>query len=116
MADWNQEWAETDIGRVYGETFFKRAVGELPEMESSVAYARRLTPALRGGETILDVGCGAGHYYRSLKTQAKLPFRYHGIDATAAYVEKGRQAFQNDPAVLLEQGDIFALKAADCSY
>src|SRR5262249_38948963 len=110
---WRREWGESEIGRSYGEVFYQRATGALPEMESSLALARRLLPMLRAGDQVLDVGCGAGHYYLTLKKQATVPFVYRGIDATASYIEKGRVAFADDRAASFDIGDIFALPVAD---
>lgn len=49
----------------YGDILFKRATGELPEMESSKSLVKIMGDVFRPGVSILDVGCGAGHYYRT---------------------------------------------------
>lgn len=116
MAEWNEEWARTQLGHDYGEVFYKRAVGDLPEMESSKAAAMRVLRDLRPGETILDVGCGAGHYLRSIRSRGGEDVSYSGLDATAAYVELARKAFAEDSMASFRQGDIFALDVPDKSF
>ncbi len=64
---WRQAWESEAIGKPYGDLFFDRATGKLPEMESSKAAAARITALAKSGDSLLDVGCGAGHYYRSIR-------------------------------------------------
>jgi len=40
---WRQAWESEAIGKPYGDLFFDRATGKLPEMESSKAAAARIT-------------------------------------------------------------------------
>ena len=54
-------------------------------MESAKATARKLKEVIRPDESILDVGCGVGHYLPSLKRLLDVPFRYTGIDSTECY-------------------------------
>lgn len=100
----------------YGEVLYKRAIGEAPEMESSKAAARRLKGILKQGDTVLDVGCGAGHYLRSLRNNFDFSFPYMGIDATQSYVDLAVKAYKNDPAASFRQGDIEALPVKDQSF
>lgn len=106
-------WATTERGRRYGELMYRRANGELPEMESSKAAARRVAALIQPGDRILDVGCGAGHYLASLRRIVDVPFSYTGVDATPAYVEFGRKAF---PDADFEVGDIFDLPFEDQTF
>lgn len=116
MAEWNEEWSRTRLGQDYGEVFYKRATGDLPEMESSKAAAMRIVRDFRDGETLLDVGCGAGHYLRSLRNVASQTIRYTGVDATPAYVALAHKAFASDPNATFVQGDIFALAYPDRNF
>lgn len=93
----------------YGEVLFKRATGEAPEMESSKAAARRLQGVLKPDDRVLDVGCGAGHYLRSLRNAFSFPFSYSGVDATQEYVGLASKAFAKDPDARFLKGDIEAL-------
>ena len=86
-------WKVWDKEKAYGDLFFKRATGELPEMESSKALARIIQSYLEDGDKIGDIGCGAGHYLRSIDKRATNKFHYLGIDQTAYYIEKANEAF-----------------------
>jgi len=111
---WKVQWRSVEHGAgEYGELFYGRAVGGINEMESSKAAARRIAAILKEGETIFDVGCGAGHYLRSLRNLTNKPFYYHGIDATELYIEYARKAFSEQPNVAFDIGDIYALSSAD---
>jgi ubiquinone/menaquinone biosynthesis C-methylase UbiE len=81
----------------YGDVFFARAKGKAPEMESSKATARQLRGILTEGSTVLDVGCGAGHYLRSLRREHTFPFSYQGVDVTPQYIQLAKKAFDGDP-------------------
>jgi ubiquinone/menaquinone biosynthesis C-methylase UbiE len=114
MDTWRKEWLSGEEGRAYGELFFKRATGALPEMESSKAAARRVGKLLEGkAARVADIGCGAGHYYRSLRAAVPGPFQYVGVDATPHYIQLARDAFVGDGNVSFLQGDIFKLPLAD---
>ncbi|MBI3554728.1 MAG: methyltransferase domain-containing protein [Deltaproteobacteria bacterium] len=100
----------------YPVILYKRAIGELPEMESSKVVAAQMRNLVREGDHILDVGCGAGHYLRSLRSSIKVTFRYTGADATPLYLDYAKKAFQGVPNVDFTQGDIFALPFPDKSF
>lgn len=112
---WRESWTRTIGADEYGELFFQRATGAMDEMESSKAAARRMSELMRDGDTVADVGCGAGHYLVSLKKTIAHDYRYIGIDATANYVELARKAFAGDDKVEFRQGDIFKLPLEDQS-
>jgi ubiquinone/menaquinone biosynthesis C-methylase UbiE len=114
MDTWRKEWLSSEEGKAYGELFYKRATGALPEMESSKAAARRASHLLdTNGARIADIGCGAGHYLRSLQSAMKRPFQYVGVDATQQYVDLARKAFDGVKDVSFQQGDIFKLPLPD---
>jgi ubiquinone/menaquinone biosynthesis C-methylase UbiE len=110
---WRESWTETTGADAYGDLFYKRATSELGEMESSKAAASRMQELVKPNDTVLDVGCGAGHYLVSLRKAISGPFSYTGIDATPYYVELGRKAFADDTSVNFQQGDIFNLPLDD---
>ena len=115
MTPQDNRWKIWDNMKSYGEVLYKRATGEAPEMESSKAAARRLQGVLKEGDRVLDVGCGAGHYLRSLRNAFAFPFTYTGIDATQSYVALAAQAFAHDPQADFKHGDIEAQPAEDRS-
>ncbi len=89
----SDEWrGRTD----YADTFSMRAAGQLPEMESSKAAANLLQKEVVQGDSILDVGCGAGHYLRSLHAQIKVDFQYTGVDATKESVEAAKRVWEQN--------------------
>jgi SAM-dependent methyltransferase len=116
MADkWRNPWLDK-LGEQYGNTLYSRAIGDLPEMESSKAVASRLLNVARPEDQILDVGCGSGHYLRSLSRILPHPFHYTGVDATPQYIELARQAFAATPNAVFTMGDAYDLPFADASY
>ncbi|MBU2494636.1 MAG: methyltransferase domain-containing protein [Bacteroidetes bacterium] len=88
-----ENWRVWDKDKEYGDLFYKRAIGELPEMESSKSLAKKVNEIIQENDRILDVGCGAGHYLRSLDKIIKTNFSYTGIDQTAYYIERAKEAF-----------------------
>jgi len=114
----NNSWRrwETEDERQYGEVLYRRAIGELPEMESSKAAAELLAPFVRPDDHILDVGCGAGHYLKSFQKSIQVPFFYTGADATPYYLELAKKAFPETDRISFAQADIFNLPFADASF
>src|SRR5262245_7847535 len=110
----NRNTWESD--RSYGEMLYRRAIGDLPEMESSKAVARRIKKLWRPGDSILDVGCGAGHYLVSLRREIGASFEYVGVDSTANYIDLARNAFDRETSVRFEQADIFNLPFESGSF
>jgi SAM-dependent methyltransferase len=113
---WRQAWESEHLGKPYGDLFFARATGELPEMESSKAAAQRVAALAKQGDRLLDVGCGVGHYYRSLKERVPVRLCYTGLDATSYYIERAREAFANDDNAGFVVGDVFAIDFPDRAF
>lgn len=90
---------------------YKRATGELPEMESTKQLVRLLEPLYRPGMSVLDVGCAAGHYLRGLR-RLDPDIRYRGVDATKAYVDFATRQFADVPNASFAHGDVFDLAAS----
>lgn len=86
-------------------TLFKRASGELPEMESTKQLVELVKEVYEPGKKILDVGCGPGHYYRGLR-RIDENINYNGMDATKPYIEFAKQQFA-DTKAKFTRGDIF---------
>ena len=110
-------WKVWDDKQTYGDLFFKRAMGELPEMESSKALAKIIQPYLNEGDKIGDIGCGGGHYLRSMDNKSTKKFHYVGIDQTSYYIQKAKEAFSRPETknelrltTSFNQGDIFSIQ------
>lgn len=112
----SEKWRVWDSEIEYGQLLYKRATGELPEMESSKATARYVKTFISPGDRILDVGCGAGHYLRSLRREIDMPFDYTGVDATAHYIELARLAWENVEGVHFHKADVFSLPFQDGEF
>ena len=112
----DDKWKVWDRDDGYGEVLYKRAVGELPEMESSKKIARILKKYITKNESVLDVGCGAGHYLKSLRREIGNSFAYLGIDATPDYINQAKKAFENDGKSYFMRADIYDIKLPDNSY
>ena len=100
----------------YAAVHFKRAVGELPEMECSKAMAQLVAERIRANSVILDAGCGAGHYLRSFKKALSSPFQYVGVDYFSLYLDKAAQAWKDEPRASFRQGSIFDLPVSDGEF
>lgn len=100
----------------YADTFAKRAAGELPEMESSKAAANILQKEIVAGDSILDVGCGAGHYLRSLQGRIKVDFQYTGVDYTKEFVDAAKKVWEQDSKSSFHVGSIYDLPFKDNEF
>jgi SAM-dependent methyltransferase len=112
----NESWETWNNDKRYGDLFYKRSIGELPEMESSKAIAKRIKGMIEPNNTILDVGCGAGHYLRSLLGTVDVPFAYTGVDATEYYIEQAKKAWNSNKNACFQQADISSLPFSDNSF
>lgn len=89
----SDSWRVWEKEEGYGDLFYNRAIGKLPEMESSKAVAKIVATLAKENDTVMDVGCGAGHYLVSCDASMKVPFSYIGVDATPYYIELAKKAF-----------------------
>lgn len=94
-----------DWDKSYGDYFYKRAIGETDEMFSSVALTEQIKNIYKTEMKVLDVGCGAGHYLRSLRSRLDENISYLGIDITTYYIELAKKAYKNPN--LFKIGSIF---------
>lgn len=100
----------------YAQVLYKRATGELPEMECSKATAKILATWVKDGDNILDVGCGVGHYLRSLSNSLTANFSYTGLDNSTFYIELAEKAFLNRDRATFCKGDIYQLPFPEKSF
>lgn len=105
----NSDWKIWEKSPEYGKAlYYKSAIGEVDEMESAKALCNIIKPIYKSGISLLDVGCGAGHYLRSLKLRVDKEINYTGLDSTKYFIELAKKAFGNKHKFLV--GDIFNLK------
>jgi ubiquinone/menaquinone biosynthesis C-methylase UbiE len=89
------------------DLYTRRAGGEAEEMTCAAQAAELLAATAKGGETLLDAGCGTGYFFHSVRGRA-IPLEYHGVDATARFIEIGRRLLPKFglPSERLEAGRI----------
>ncbi|HEV3404627.1 MAG TPA: class I SAM-dependent methyltransferase [Gaiellaceae bacterium] len=71
----------------YTRSAVERSSGREPELDSAAQARELLEPRLRPGDSVLDVGSGAGHLWHTLRD---LGVEYHGIDSYRRAIEIGR--------------------------
>jgi SAM-dependent methyltransferase len=71
----------------YTRSAVERSAGREPELDAAAQARDLLAERLDGGDSVLDVGCGAGHLWHSLR---RLDVEYHGIDSSRRAIEIGR--------------------------
>jgi SAM-dependent methyltransferase len=77
-------WEHT---KSYTRSAIERSAGREPELDSAAQTREIVADRLRPGDSVLDVGCGAGHLWLSLRA---LGVEYHGIDTYRRAIEIGR--------------------------
>jgi SAM-dependent methyltransferase len=79
--------AITEYGEFFARSCVLRSTGEAPEQDSVLQVRELLEERLPRGRSVLDVGCAAGHAWRSLRD---LGLDYFGIDPYTRAIEIGR--------------------------
>jgi len=100
--------------RRFGQILYERATGTADEMESAKSVCEIIASLYVPGMGVLDVGCGAGHYLRSLRDRVDPEIDYSGIDITEHYIDLAKKAFPEVPGFAV--GDACALDFADDSF
>lgn len=70
--------------------YLARARDEAEEMTCAAQAAELLSPLIQANDSLLDAGCGTGHFFHSLRRRS-IPAQYYGIDSTPSFVEVGRR-------------------------
>lgn len=112
MANWNY-WTERSY---YHRELKDRAKGLKREMEAAKQISQLIFDKAKSYSSILDVGCGTGHFILSLEKRLKKEFRYLGVDITEQHITDGRDIFKENPNYQFQLGDIRALAVEDKSY
>ena len=107
-------WRIWNYDEGYGELLYKRATGKLAEMESAKALCKVISGFYQRGMKLADVGCGAGHYLRSLRTRIDKDIDYTGIDATDYYIALAKKAFPHNAK--FQVGDVLKLPFDNDSF
>lgn len=87
----------------------QRARDEVEEMDCAAQAAELLATIARAGESILDVGCGSGYFYHSMRRR-NIPLEYYGIDATEGFIDIGRRELA---AFGLSPESLYAMRIED---
>jgi 2-polyprenyl-3-methyl-5-hydroxy-6-metoxy-1,4-benzoquinol methylase len=91
------------------ERSIKRVVGKLPEMEASKQLKEIIKKIYKPNHKILDFGCAAGHYLKTLKKLDK-NISYTGFDITKDYIKFAKIYFKKDKNVNFDVQSIFKMK------
>lgn len=86
------------------DLYRRRCLNEVEEMTCHRQAVDLLMSHVCNGDILLDVGCGSGYFYHSLRKR-QVPVDYYGIDAEASFVAIGREflpKFGLDPSHLIE--------------
>lgn len=86
---WAKYWI-WEHSRHVRDLYARRCRLEVEEMTCHAQAAEILKPYVSEGDTVLDVGCGSGYFYHSLRKR-NISARYLGIDAAPSLVEIGRK-------------------------
>ena len=88
LADLIGKYKIWDHSRIMTQLNLQRVRNEAVRQTCLEQLRDLLVPVVKPGMTLLDAGCGPGHYFHSLK---ELDIEYHGLDFTAHYIEMGRE-------------------------
>jgi ubiquinone/menaquinone biosynthesis C-methylase UbiE len=86
-------WARYNIwehSRTVRDLYRQRCLREVEEMTAHAQAAELLGRHIVPGDTLLDVGCGAGYFYHSLK-ERMMDVEYWGIDASPSLIDIGHE-------------------------
>jgi len=99
---WNH-YCIWEHSRSVRELYESRCLQQSEEMTSHRQAVELLAPHVTPGDQLLDVGCGSGYFFHSLRSRA-VPVEYYGMDAAPSLLEIGRRILPRyglDPVRLL---------------
>ena len=99
----------------YGTVMQQRALGHEPEMEQTKQLVNLFRPYYRPGLSVIDAGCGAGHFYPSLLAVGE-QIEYLGIDITKTYIQLARKTFMHDNRAKFAIADLFNMGIANNAF
>ena len=91
------------------KVYFNRSIGKSPEMEVSIAMSKILKNIIKKNNSVLDVGCATGHFYRSIKKRISKNFSYTGLDPYEIFLKLARKAWKDEKNVNFVKGNIYDL-------
>ena len=77
-------------------------------MEASKQVSKIIKKIYKKGNKILDFGCAAGHFYRSLK-RIDNKIDYTGFDATKDYIKFAKKYFKNEKNTKFDVQSLFSM-------
>ncbi|OUU53235.1 MAG: hypothetical protein CBC25_01175 [Pelagibacteraceae bacterium TMED65] len=109
----NQDWNPWDLDstKMMGDSYYKRAKGELPEKDASKSYANLLKNKrlYSQNDKILDLGCATGHFLFSFKKHLDQNVDYTGVDITEEYLIWGQEIFGINEKTKFVHADVLDL-------
>ena len=78
-------------------------------MTCAAQAAEILKETVDEGDTVLDVGCGSGYFFRSLQERS-VPVEYWGVDSSPSLIEIGRRHL---PAIGLDPSRLQVVRIED---
>lgn len=78
-------------------------------MTCAAQAAELLAPRVSKGDVVLDVGCGSGYFFHSLRKR-NIPVQYFGIDSSPTLIDIGRKYM---PAFDLSPDNLRVLRVED---
>lgn len=105
---WNQYsiWEHSTNVR---ELYTRRCRQEAEEMTCHAQAVELLAPFISPGDTLLDVGCGSGYFFHSLRSR-NISVEYWGMDASETLLRIGRDIL---PAFGLPQEHLIHMRLDD---
>lgn len=105
---WNH-YCIWEHSRTVRELYEKRCLGEAEEMTSHRQAVDLLAPHVSPGDKLLDVGCGSGYFFHSLRARG-IPVEYYGMDSAPSLLEIGKRIL---PSFGLDADRLFHLRIED---